>query len=472
MVERPDAGPLRVAIIGAGPAAFYAAEALLRPGPRPVEVDMFDRLPTPYGLVRHGVAPDHLKIKTVTRSFAQIAANPAFRFFGNVEFGRDITLDDIKAHYHQVLFATGAQTDRRMGIPGEDLRRSHPATEFVAWYNGHPDYRDCEFDLSQERVVIVGVGNVAIDVARILCLSPRELAESDMADYAVEALSQSRVREVYLLGRRGPAQAAFTNPELKELGELDDADIIVRPEEAALDPISQEQVAESADRALVRKVEMIAGYAARQPEGKQRRLFLRFLVGPTELVDDGTGAVGSVQVAHNVLERNEMGTVVARHTGETETIDAGLVFRSVGYRGVSLPGVPFHDSWGVVPNHGGRVVADAQSETPVTGLYVAGWIKRGPSGVIGTNKPDAVETVAAMLEDAANGLTFTPTETSSETVDHLLTERCCTAVTFEDWKRLDELEIAAGDRCGRPRLKFTSVDAMLTALGRTKTPTA
>jgi len=427
---------------------------------------MFDRLPTPYGLVRHGVAPDHLKIKTVTRSFAQVAAQPGFRFVGNVEFGKDINLEDIKAHYHQVLFATGAQTDRRMGVPGEDLRRSHPATEFVAWYNGHPDYRDRQFDLSQEKVVIVGVGNVAIDVARILCLSPRELADSDMADYAVEALSQSRVREVYLLGRRGPAQAAFTNPELKELGELEDADVIVRPEEAALDPISQAQVAESADRALVRKVEMISGYAAREPQGRLRRLFLRFLVGPTELVDDGTGAVGSVVVAHNALERNDMGTVVARSTGVTERIDAGLVFRSVGYRGVALPGVPFNESWGTVPNHEGRVVADAQSETPLPGLYVAGWIKRGPSGVIGTNKPDAVETVAAMLEDAAAGVTFSPVAASREKVDQLLAERRCEVVSFPDWSHLDEMEIAAGGRAGRPRVKFTSVDAMLSALGR------
>jgi ferredoxin--NADP+ reductase len=238
----PTPATLNVAIIGAGPAAFYAAEALLRDGPPTTHVDMFDRLPTPFGLVRHGVAPDHQKIKNVTKSFSQVAADPRFRFFGNVEFGRDLSLDDIRAHYHQVLFATGAQTDRRMNIPGEDLRGSHPATAFVAWYNGHPDFQDCQFDLSQERVAVVGVGNVAVDVARILCLSREEMEQTDMPRHVIEALSNSRVREVHLLGRRGPAQAAFTNPELKELGHLAEADLIIRPDEATLDELSRAEV--------------------------------------------------------------------------------------------------------------------------------------------------------------------------------------------------------------------------------------
>src|SRR5439155_140302 len=260
----PDA-PLRVAIIGAGPTGYYAADHLLRQDRVTVEVDMFDRLPTPYGLVRLGVAPDHQKIKSVTAAFDKVAAHPRFRFFGGVEFGKDLTLADLRAHYHQILYCTGAQTDRRMGIPGEDLRGSHPATEFVAWYNGHPDYTDAEFDLSVERAVVVGVGNVAVDVARILCRTREELAATDIADYALEALSRSRIREVYLLGRRGPAQAAFTNPEIKELGELAGADIKVRPEEVELDPLSRAAVAKSQDRATTRTVELLQGCSIPTP---------------------------------------------------------------------------------------------------------------------------------------------------------------------------------------------------------------
>ena len=277
----PTHPPLRVAIIGAGPSAFYAAEALLALDEPAVEVDMFDRLPTPFGLVRHGVAPDHLKIKTVTRAFAHVAADSRFRFFGNIEFGTTLTLVDITTHYHQVLFATGAQSDRRMGIPGEDLLGSHPATAFVAWYNGHPDYGDSGFDLSGERAVIVGMGNVAIDVARILCLTTEELRASDMAAYAVDALSRSRIREVYLLGRRGPAQAAFTTPELKELGTLRGADVVVRPEEVALDSATRAGLEDSADKTIVRKLELLQAYAARPLVGQPRRLHLRFLAAPS-----------------------------------------------------------------------------------------------------------------------------------------------------------------------------------------------
>ena len=457
--------PLRVAIVGAGPSAFYAADHLLKQPGLNVEVDMFDRLPTPYGLVRFGVAPDHQKIKTVTRSFAEIAANPHFRFYGCVEFGRDITLEEIRAHYHQVLFATGAQTDRRMGIPGEDLHGSHPATSFVAWYNGHPDYRDCQFDLSQERAVVVGVGNVAIDVARILCLTPGELMASDMAPHAVEALSVSRIREVHVLGRRGPAQAAFTTPEIKEFGALSDVDVIVRPEEAALDPLSRAFVDGASDRALSRKIELIQAYAAHKPAGHSRRIFFRFLVSPVELLDDGGGAVGGVRVVRNVLKGSGSGSLSAEPTEEFETIAAGLVFRSVGYRGVALPGVPFHDRWGVILNERGRVL-DPDSQTAITGEYVTGWIKRGPSGVIGTNKPDSVETVTAMLEDARAGRTFAPAAPEVEAAETLVRARQPRCVTFEDWRRLDALELEAGERCGRPRVKFTSVDEMLAALGR------
>ena len=458
--------PLRVAIIGAGPSAFYAAAQLLQQDAVDVRVHMFDRLPTPYGLVRTGVAPDHQKIKSVTRTFARTAADPRFRFFGNVGFGTDVSLEDLKGHYHQILFATGAASDKRMGIPGEDLRNSHPATAFVAWYNGHPDFRDCEFDLSQERVAIVGVGNVAIDVARILCLSPAELAATDMADYAIEALSRSNVREVYLLGRRGPAQAAFTNPEIKELGDLADANVVVRPEEVELDPVSREAVEESGDRSLQRKVELLQSYAKRKPAGgRSRSLFLRFLVSPLELTDDGSGAVGGIRLVHNALAHTASGTIVAEPTTRFEDLAAGLVFRSVGYRGVPLPGVPFHDRWGVILNEKGRVL-DSQTNQPIVGEYVTGWIKRGPNGVIGTNKPDSAETVACMLEDAACARTLKPSSPASDAEFELIRVRQPRCVSFDDWCRLDEMEVARGLAQGRPRVKFTSVEEMLRALGK------
>jgi ferredoxin--NADP+ reductase len=456
--------PLRVAIIGAGPTGFYAADHLLRQEGVVIEVDVFDRLPTPYGLVRLGVAPDHQKIKSVTAAFEKVAANPRFRFFGHVELGKDVDVEDLRRHYHQIVYSTGAQTDRRMGIPGEDLRGGHPATEFVAWYNGHPDFRDCQFDLSQERVAVVGVGNVAVDVARILCRSAEELAKTDIADYALEALRASRVREVYLLGRRGPAQAAFTNPEIKELGELADADITARPEEVELDELTRAALDKTPDRATVKKVEILQSYARRPRSGKSRLLVVRFLVSPVELVADATGGVAAMRLVRNKLAATPAGTLQPRATDETEELPVGLVFRSVGYKGVPLPGVPFHESWGVILNERGRVI-DPDSKLPVIGEYTAGWIKRGPSGVIGTNKPDAAETVACMMEDRAQGRVLRPEAPEAQAVEALLRQRQPLCFSFGDWRRLDELETAAGRRAGRPRIKFTSVDEMAAALG-------
>ena len=457
--------PLRVAIIGAGPTGYYAADALLRQEGVVVEVDLFDRLPTPYGLVRLGVAPDHQKIKSVTAVFDKVAMNPRFRFFGHVELGKDVGVDDLRRHYHQILYCTGAQTDRRMGIPGEDLRGSYPATEFVAWYNGHPDFRDCQFDLSKERVAVVGVGNVAVDVARILCRSPAELATTDIADYALDALRESRVREVYLLGRRGPAQAAFTNPEIKELGELADADLVVRADEVELDEASRTAVERSRDRATTKKVEILQGYARQTPTGKPRRLNVRFLVSPLKLIGDETGQVVAMRLAKNRLVATPTGTLQAQTTGEVEELPVGLVFRSVGYRGVPLPGVPFNESWGVILNEKGRVL-DPETRRPILGEYTAGWIKRGPSGVIGTNKPDAAETVACMMEDHAQGTALLPEQPDSASVEALLRQRQVRYFSYDDWRRLDALEIAAGRPGNRPRVKFTRVDEMAAALGR------
>ena len=457
--------PLRVAIIGSGPAAFYAADHLFKQSGLVVEVDMFDRLPTPYGLVRAGVAPDHQKIKNVTKVFDQVAATPRFRFYGNVEYGRHVKLADLKEHYHQILYATGAQTDRRMGIPGEDLIGSHPATEFVAWYNGHPDYRDHAFDLTQERAAVVGVGNVAADVARILCLSAKELAETDMADYAIEALSHSRVKEVYLLGRRGPAQAAFTNPEIKELGELADADTLAQPEEVELDELSKAALARDDDRMTHKKVEMLQSFALNKPTGKPRTLHFRFLVSPVELFGDENGRVKAMRLVKNVLYATEAGTLSPKPTDRFEEAPVGLVFRSVGYRGVALPEVPFNERWGVILNQKGRVL-DPGTQQPLAGQYTSGWIKRGQSGVVGTNKPDSVETVNCMLEDLANGQLLHPSQPEARCVEDLIKERQPQYFTYADWRRLDELEVARGKAQGRPRIKFTSVEEMLAALGR------
>src|SRR5437867_4898849 len=365
----PD--PLRVAIIGSGPAAFYAAEAVLKAPGRTVTVDMLDRLPTPYGLVRGGVAPDHQKIKSVIAIYEKIAAKPSFRFFGNVEFGRHLLRADLERHAHAILYATGAQTDRRLGIPGEDLADSHSATEFVAWYNGHPDFRDRQFDLSVERVAVIGVGNVAIDVARILCLTPDELSATDMADHAIAALSLSRVKEISILGRRGPVQAAFTTVEVKELGELTAADVSVRPEEVALDPLSIAEL-EAARSATKAKVEIVHEFSRRAPAGKPRRLNLRFLVSPLEVLGDANGHVTGLRLAKTRLVKGPTGSLVTEPTGAIEDLPVRLVFRSVGYRGVFLKDVPFDERSGLIPNVKGRVLA-APGGAPLAGHYATGW---------------------------------------------------------------------------------------------------
>jgi ferredoxin--NADP+ reductase len=460
-----DSNPLRVAIVGAGPSGFYVADHLFRHETLVAEVDMFDRLPTPHGLVRGGVAPDHQKIKSVTKMFDRTAASPHFRFYGNVEFGNHIGLSDLKRHYHQICFTTGAQTDRRLGIPGEDLARSYSATEFVRWYNGHPDCRDCEFDLSHERVAVIGVGNVAIDVARILCRTPLELADTDIADYALEALLDSQVKEVYLLGRRGPAQAAFTNPEIKELGELQGAGIMTIGEEVELDDLSRQALKTNPDQMSMRKVEILQSYASQELDGKPRKLVIRFFVSPVELIDNEAGQLAAVRLVRNELYSTEAGTLRSRPTDQFEVLPVGAVFRSVGYRGVPLPGVPFNDKWGVIWNKDGRVI-DPDTQDPLIGEYTAGWIKRGPTGVIGTNKPDAAETVACMVEDVEHGRILDPLRPEVTAAEQLVCDRQPDYFAYADWLRLNQMEIARGQAAGRPRVKFTCVEDMLKALGR------
>lgn len=458
--------PLRVAIIGSGPSGFYAAEHLQKQADINVQIDMFDRLPTPYGLVRGGVAPDHPKIKSVTKVYDKIAANPSFRFYGNIELGRDLSHEDLLDHYHAVIYAVGAQTDRRLDVPGEDLPGSHPATEFVAWYNGHPDFRGCQFDLSQESVAVIGVGNVAMDVARILARSTSELRETDIADYALDALARSRVKNIYIMGRRGPVQAAFTNPEVKEKGEMEEADVVVAPEEVILDPLSQAYLDQGEDKTAARNIEILREYSTRPLAGKPKKIIFRFLVSPVELI--GAERVEAIKIVKNELVDDGRGGLRARPTDQFETIPVGLVFRSVGYRGVPLPGVPFHEPWGTIPNEQGRVMTQLKGGEQVPGEYVVGWIKRGPSGVIGTNKPDSVETVNMLLEDLQAGKMLSPSAPSRAAIETLLSERGVRWVTFEDWQMLDQLEQSRGEAAGRPRLKFCDVGEMLDALTSSK----
>ena len=452
---------LRVAIVGSGPSGFYAAEHLQKKVPG-VEIDMFDRLPTPYGLVRGGVAPDHPKIKSVTRMYERIAAHAGFRFLGNVRIGGSIDHSELYALYDAVIYASGAQTDRHLGIPGEELAGSHAATEFVGWYNGHPDYRDRRFELASTSAVIVGMGNVAMDVTRILASSMDELTPTDISRHALEELRASKVETIYVLGRRGPAQAAFTNPELKELGELAEADVVVDARELELDEHSAHQLSGHEDRTAEKNLHTLHQFAGRTPSGRKRRIVLRFLVSPVEIV--GSNRVEGVKISRNRLVRAPQGELRAEATGATETLPAGLIFRSVGYKGVAIPGLPFDQRAGVIPNVGGRVLVAPGAMEMLAGVYAVGWIKRGPSGVIGTNKPDSAETIDLLLEDVASGTLVPKTRGNRAAVDQLLHARGVQVVSFADWQKLDSLEQAAGKSRGAPREKFTRISEMLSAL--------
>jgi ferredoxin/flavodoxin---NADP+ reductase len=448
--------PIRVAVVGSGPAAFYAAGALLATDP-PAEVDMIERLPTPWGLVRMGVAPDHPNIKAVSRAFEKIAQRPGFRFFGNVEVGRDVEHSELARLYDAVIYALGAQTDRRLGIPGEDLPGSWAATEFVAWYNGHPDFQDLSFDLSGERAVVVGNGNVALDVARMLALTRAELEGTDTTDAAIEAIAESGIREILVLGRRGPVQASWTTPELQELGELAGADVAVDPAELELDPASESELA--GGTAIGRRnVDVLREFAARPASGKPLELRLRFRVSPVEIL--GAGRVEAVELVRNELVADPRGRVRAVPTDEREVIPCGILFRSVGYHGVPLPGVPFDSERGTMPNRSGRVLGD--DGAPLPGVYCAGWIKRGPTGVIGTNKKDATETVELLLEDARNG-GLPRRDPAAPSLEGLLGGRGVEIVMYPGWEAIDSVEQARGAKLGRPRVKLCSWDELLSA---------
>ena len=449
----------RVAVVGAGPAGAFAADRLLR-RVGDVEIDLFERLPTPWGLLRSGVAPDHQEIKRLDDTFARETLGRGCRFFGNVEVGVDISHPELMEHYDAVIYATGAQTDKSLGIPGEDLPGSWPATEFVAWYNGHPDYRNLEFDLSHERAVVIGNGNVAADVVRILTRNLSELERTDIADHALDALRESRVEEVVVLGRRGPAQAAFTSSELRELGYMDGVDMNVDPDDAALDPLSQEWLAEEGTFTARKNVELLQEFAARPAGDGARRIVLRFLRSPVEI--RGADGVEAIDIRPNEIVRADDGTLRPRPVDDrVETIECGLVLRSVGYRAVPLPDVPFDERSYVLPNDRGRV-RDTEG-TPVRGVYAVGWIKRGPTGILGTNKRDAEETVDRVAEDLASGALKPRELPAREEVDALISGRKQDVVTADGWRAIDARELQLGEEAERPRVKLASREDLLAA---------
>jgi ferredoxin/flavodoxin---NADP+ reductase len=448
----------RVAIVGAGPAGAFTAASLLR-ARGDAEIDLFERLPTPWGLLRGGVAPDHQEIKRLEDTFDRQTLKRGCRFLGNVQVGVDISHGELMGHYSAVIYATGAQTDKSLGIPGEELPGSWAATQFVAWYNGHPDYRDLEFDLSTERAVVIGNGNVAADVVRMLTLGADELERTDIADHALDALRESRIEEVIVLGRRGPAQAAFTSAELRELGHIAGVELRVEPADVELDPVSREWLASVGTFTARTNVRLLQEFAARPMDpGAGRAIDLRFLRSPTAI--RGEGRVEAIDVRRNEIVRAEDGMLRARAADEVvETIDCGLVLRSVGYRAVPLPDVPFDERSFVLPNERGRVLTP--DGEPLPGVYAVGWIKRGPTGILGTNKRDAEETVTCLVEDLAAAGLPQPANADREQIDALLAERRPDLVSVEGWRAIAAHELERGRRERRPRVKLASRGELL-----------
>jgi ferredoxin--NADP+ reductase len=457
--------PLRIAVVGAGPAGFFAtAELLARPDVE--RVDMFDRLPTPYGLVRNGVAPDHQGIKAIARKYDGSAsgAGARFRLFGHVEVGKDVALEELRARYHAVILAFGAQSNRRLGIPGEELPGVHPASVFVGWYNGHPDCVENRYDLSGERAVVIGVGNVGLDVSRVLVKSVDQLRTTDISDVALAALAENRTREVVLVGRGSLAQATFTPKELGELAELPGCDLVATAADRVLDPVSARDPS-ALDPRVKKNLELVAAHAKEAATPGHRSVQLRFFLSPKEIV--GEERVRAVRFDVNRAVEGPDGQVTFEPTGKIEEIPCGIVLRAIGYKVVPFPGVPYDEATSSIPHELGQVLKTAGGPA-APGLFVTGWAKRGPSGVIGTNKPDAAETVATLLAAAGRGALPAPVATGD--VEELLASREVPFVTFSDWKLLDSLEVESGKEEGRPRRKFTDVPSMLAALGRAKMP--
>lgn len=454
---------LTVAIVGSGPSGAYAATHLLQESGAAVEVTMVDQLATPWGLVRSGVAPDHPETKSIVASFERLAMRPEFHLHLNVRVGEDVTSEELLDHHHAVIYAVGAGETRPLGVPGESLAGSHPASDFVRWYNGHPDAADLTFDLSAKRVVIIGNGNVALDIARMLVLDPDELARTDIAEHALHALRDSSVEEVVVLGRRGPAQAAYTSPELLALGSLNGVDVVVDPIDVQLDPVGRDHLAAGSVSARL-KHQIAAEFAHRGIAGESKRIVLRFLSSPTAILGDQR--VEAVRVAHNQVNYSEGGAPHFGPTGLTQEIQTHLVLRANGFRGEPTPGVPYDEASGTILNDAGRVI-DPETGSPLRGLYTAGWIKRGPSGVIGTNRACSLETIRALRDDYANGLLGDPVGSATGFSD-LVSSRHPQAISYRDWQRIDSHERELGARHGRPRVKITATDDLLN-IARTRT---
>ncbi|MEZ4315921.1 MAG: FAD-dependent oxidoreductase [Myxococcota bacterium] len=441
----------RVAIVGSGPSGFYAVQALFKADPD-VRCDLLERLPTPYGLVRGGVAPDHQKIKSVVRAYEKTATEERFRWFGNVELGRDVTIDELLERYDRVVLAVGAQSASRLGIPGENLRGSYTATEFVAWYNAHPDYQDRTFPLDADDAVVVGVGNVAMDVARILAAPRSHLAPTDITDTALASLDRDRRVRVHVLGRRGPAQAAFTPKEIQEISAIEGIDVRTVKKEVKLDPLSEAWLDAEGTRANRDNVDFVQSRTGMRLRTARAEMWLRFCVSPVALLGDDR--VEAVKVEHNrIVERD--GRLSCEGTGVFEEIPAGIVLAAVGYRSVPIPGVPFDVRRGLIPNEAGQVV---DGDVPVEDLFVVGWAKRGPSGLIGTNRLDSTATVTTMMR--------TPVMNPAQGPDPeaWLRERVPQLVTWAEWEQLDAHETQRGTEKGKVRDKFASVTEMLAHL--------
>jgi ferredoxin--NADP+ reductase len=450
---------MRVAIIGSGPSGFYAAEALLKQTDRIIHVDMFDRLPTPFGLVRIGVAPDHQSIKTIARVYEKTAARPNFRFMGNVCLGRDVSIKDLRRHYHQIVYAIGNEDDRRLGIPGEGIARSTPASVFIGWYNGHPDYKDAKIDLSVSRIAVVGHGNVALDVARILLHDPAELEKTDITAHALEALRQSKVREIFVLGRRGPKDATFTPSELRAFGELENVEIILEPGALADCVIPETEGTTPQEKNL----QIFQSFAQRQCAPREKKLHLRFWVSPTEVIADAEGKVTALALEKNCSESDPDGTLKTLGTGEIERIEVGMMLSAIGYAARRIEGIPYDEIKRIIANENGRVV-DPVNRGVVANEYVVGWARSGPQGLIGSHKGASARVVDLMMADA-DGIEARELP-DREAITAMLYDRGVQTVSFNEWKILDDVEIARGALRGAPRDKIADVEAMLTVLAK------
>jgi len=453
--------PLRVAIVGSGPSGFYAAEALIKSDAN-VKIDMLERLPSPYGLVRSGVAPDHPKLKQAILLYDKIAQSPEFNLIANVTVGKDVSVDELRDSHHAIIFTCGAESDRRLGIPGEDIAGSYTATEFVAWYNGHPDYRERQFDLSNEVAVIIGQGNVAADVARILAKTVDELKHTDIAEHALDALAESKIKDIYVIGRRGPAQAKFTPKELREFGELADCDAVVDASELELNNASRKEVEEKTNIGSKKIYDLFKDYSTRPQSGqatsgKARRCHFQFLRSPIELLGDPK--LKGVKIEYNELSGDPF-KQSARGSGKTYELETGILFRSIGYRGIAINGVPFHDSWGIFPNVDGRIT---DNDEIVPQFYTAGWIKRGPSGIIGTNRACSVATINSLLSDLEK-LDSPGSKAGADMLYSLLDSRKVRYLNYQEWKKIDAVEVERGQPKGKPREKVTYVKEMLELL--------